>query len=236
MSRGNHRWLGRLGILLGLVAVLLLAGVLFIASKLSGDEQVMNDIDRHFEVLDKTSSYASFYNAESRAVRTAPFPGDEPVAESSSPKKAAPPNPVTKAGRRWTKRHRRGDKSPPEPRLSAGFEGIRNIAPGTYLLDEELVAAARQRPRAFATGVRARLVSDNGKPLGFQLAGVSPRSAVHAIGLRNGDVLLAVNGFKLRSIDEAVLAATSLRFADKFRVDVKRGAQSRSFYYRVAAD
>ena len=141
MSRGNHRWLGRLGILLGLVAVLLLAGVLFIASKLSGDEQVMNDIDRHFEVLDKTSSYASFYNAERRAVRTAPFPGDEPVAESSSPKKAAPPNPATKAGRRWTKRHRRGDKSPPEPRLSAGFEGIRNIAPGTYrIAGEECIA------------------------------------------------------------------------------------------------
>jgi hypothetical protein len=236
MARGNHRWLGRLGILLSAVAVLLLAGVLFIASKLGGDEEVLNDIDRHFQDLDKTSSYASFYNAERRGTLEARSPDDGPAVESDSLKKAAKPRTAARAGRRSKKKHRRGDKSPPKEAKETGFEGIRNIAPGTYLLDEALVAAARKQPRAFARGVRARLVSENGQPAGFQLAGIAPSSAIHAIGLRSGDVLLAVNGYRLRSIDEAVLAATSLRFADKFRVDVKRGAQNRSFYYRVATD
>jgi hypothetical protein len=224
----------RVGLIVGLSLLLITAGIVFIATKLRGDEQVMRDIDRHFQQLEKESSYAAYTANEGEppepiTPRTSGVRGETNVPDAPQKKRG-------NKGERFQRRAR--SAAPPDPSRSNPshqIRGVRQIAPGTYLLDPNLVAVVQKSPKSFVHGVRAYLIPKGGKPLGFQLSGIRESSALHAIGIRNGDILIAVNGFQLRSIDEAVLAATSLRFADQYRVDIKRGGEMRSFYYRVAA-
>ena len=82
-------------------------------------------------------------------------------------------------------------------------------------------------------GHKITIVEKNRKIVGFRIAGIAKGSALHAIGLRNDDVVVAVNGYKLTSIDEVLLAVSALKFAKKYRVDLLRGGKRRSLYYRV---
>ncbi len=228
MARGHHKRLKRIGLFIGLAALLILAGMVFIASKLGGDEEVMDDIDRHFGSLETTSSsYVAYYKAEERRGSRGDESGEATAVVEETVKREA-------RGKRGGK-PRRKKRAAGQSSSAPAFKGVRRVGPGTYLIDEALATSARKSPRSFIQGVRARLVPFNGKPFGFQLSGIGPQSPLHALGLRDGDVLLAVNGYQLKSIDEALLAATSCRFADKFRVDLQRGAGRMSLYYRVDA-
>jgi hypothetical protein len=233
MARSEHSRLKCIGLILAVPAVAIAAGLLFIASKLGGDEKVMSDIDRHFASLDSSSSYAGFYEEEKRTSRSRKGRTSAAFVPSTEPSIGAQPSALEKARPRKSNRVRARATPAPTSDSAAAWPGVRRVAPGTYRLTEALVAQARQNPRSFIPGVRARLVSRDGKPLGFQLDGIGPASALRAIGLGNGDVLLAINGFSLKTADEALLAATSLRFADKFRVDILRGPNRHSCYYRV---
>ena len=86
----------------------------------------------------------------------------------------------------------------------------------------------------FVPGVVATLAEEGGSPAGFRLQGVRPKSALFILGLRNNDILTAINGHSLQNIDEALLAAGAAKFADRFRVDILRNGQRYSLYYRVS--
>jgi general secretion pathway protein C len=126
-------------------------------------------------------------------------------------------------------------KKVPDTTPETRWPGIHKVAPGTYVIDQSLVSDAQSQPLKYTGGARADMVEKNGRSVGFRVSGISKKSALYAAGIRNGDVLTNVNGHKLTSVDEAVLAAASLRFSDKYRVDLLRGDQKRYLYYRVAA-
>jgi hypothetical protein len=62
----------------------------------------------------------------------------------------------------------------------------------------------------------------NGRTLGFRVSSVRPDGLIAAAGLRNEDVVLAINGYRLSSPDKAMLAYAKLRFANHYAIDIER--------------
>ena len=82
-------------------------------------------------------------------------------------------------------------------------------------------------------GASVRLHEVDGEPVGLELSGVRAGGPLSRIGLRNGDVLVSVNGIGVHDADGAVDALTRLRAASDFRVRILRGGAPRTLTYRV---
>lgn len=82
-------------------------------------------------------------------------------------------------------------------------------------------------------GASVRLRQRDGEPVGLELSGVAPGGPLARIGLRNGDVLVSVNGITVHDADGAVDALTRLRAESDFRVRILRGGAARTLTYRV---
>lgn len=81
-------------------------------------------------------------------------------------------------------------------------------------------------------GARAHRQELPGGVAGFRLAGVS-RGALGRLGLRDGDVLTAINGVSVDSADAALGAFQRLRSAGSLRVTVVRGGGPVTLHYRI---
>lgn len=114
--------------------------------------------------------------------------------------------------------------------------GITEIAPGTFLIQETAMAEARSNLRKYIGSALAELVNDKTGPIGFQLKNISKRSYLHSLGLRNKDILVAINGHPLNSIENVSLAVASFKYATQFRLDYLRKNKRRSLYYKVVAE
>ena len=68
---------------------------------------------------------------------------------------------------------------------------------------------------------------------GFQLAQIRPGGFVESLGLRSGDVVLAVDGRRIASADDAARAYAWLRVIDHFTVDVVRGGERVHLRYQL---
>jgi hypothetical protein len=236
MKTAGKKWMLAGAVLAGCSLLVTVAAV-FAFSKLKGDAEVLQDIDRHFE------SYAGHERLEfppdpippetqDRAIQSErATPYDDTMEKATAGKKKC----VRRRGRQKFRQSRktRGKNNGKSIVLTHGWKAIRSVGPGTFEIGHSLAAAARKNPRQFIPGVRATIAEKNGRPTGFRLTGVRQESVLSALGFRNGDVLIAVNGFALKTVDEALLAAGAAKFADRFRVDVLRNGAHRSFYYRI---
>lgn len=232
----SQKRIGRAVVIVGTLVVLGGAAAVVAASRLRGDDAVLEDIDHHFETVALITSnddgasepgasrYAS--NPEVPRYRSRVRP------ESGVNQKNAKPS-------RRSQHRRSGSPSSSDSKGSKAdsgkspWKGIRRVAPGTYEIDPNLVAKARQNPRKYLRSAGAVPMNKDGRLLGFQIFGIRKGDPLHALGFRDGDLLASVNGYKLDSVENAALAASALRFAEKYRVDLLRGGGLRSFYYRV---
>lgn len=82
-------------------------------------------------------------------------------------------------------------------------------------------------------GASVRLHEVDGEPVGLALSGVRAGGPLAEIGLRNGDVLVSVNGITVHDADGAIDALTRLRAASNLRVRILRGGAPRTLTYRV---
>jgi hypothetical protein len=225
-----------------LIAVAFALGVAAAAAAftLRDDPEVVDDIDRHFASLGRYEDGPLAHSSTPGGDR-APG-GDEP--RSSRGRRAAA------AGR--SARSATGDVRSGSPggssqrgqsvdafgdtREMSSWEGIRRIDPTTYAIDQALAQSARRNPRPFLRHARAAVEKVGEDSIGFRIGGLREDSAIRAVGLENGDVITAVNGHALTSVDEVIAAVASARFSDKFRLDILRGDQALSLYYRVETE
>jgi type II secretion system protein C len=118
----------------------------------------------------------------------------------------------------------------PEARLSSGrgpaepiTDGIRKTGPNSYELRRAVI------DRVLAGGL-ARLLRvapqpRDGEPTGLRLLDVGRDGPFGAIGLRDGDVLLQVNGRSLATPDAALAAYSALRKEDHLWLAIERAGQ-----------
>ncbi|HUT76952.1 MAG TPA: type II secretion system protein GspC [Polyangia bacterium] len=100
--------------------------------------------------------------------------------------------------------------------------GIRVDGPNERTVDRALVDAALANPAQFARSVRVRPYKKNGKVTGFRLRRVKKGSPFEALGAGRGDIIHAVNGVPLTSVDQALAAYQSLRTESRLQFDITR--------------
>jgi PDZ domain-containing protein len=62
----------------------------------------------------------------------------------------------------------------------------------------------------------------NGKPIGFRVSRLQSGGSLERIGLQNGDVVLAINGYHLTSPDKALAAYMKLKRANHLSIEIER--------------
>ena len=73
----------------------------------------------------------------------------------------------------------------------------------------------------------------NGEPAGFRVVGIDKGSVFEELGLRQEDVIVAVNGVSVRNIQEALAAYNSFRSAEAVRLDLLRGGREVSLDFSI---
>jgi S1-C subfamily serine protease len=115
---------------------------------------------------------------------------------------------------------------PEEGVLGAGYPGVTSVSDTETKITRAAVDALFADPSKRATAARI-VPSRDGD--GFKLYGVRParadRFSLGALGLKNGDLVTAVNGQQLSDMSSAMEVYTDVRKAKKLEIDiVRRGA------------
>jgi general secretion pathway protein C len=138
------------------------------------------------------------------------------------------------------------DLTAPPPRLapmaeapveSAGVQsfrdGIRQLGERRYEVQRRTLEAWLANPRQLAMDVRVLPEARGGNSAGIRLDHMPPSGAFAAIGLRNGDVIRAVNGLDLDSPEHALDAYLKLRLASHISLAADRGGQRINIEYDI---
>ena len=80
--------------------------------------------------------------------------------------------------------------------------------------------------------IRIQPYSENGVE-GLALSNIRPNSIFRRMGLRNGDILIAVDGQSLTSVDQALKLYEDLRSSDTANVEINRRSRSIKFQYQI---
>lgn len=89
-------------------------------------------------------------------------------------------------------------------------------------VDRAFIRAALADPSELMRQARVVPSIKDGVSAGFKVYGIRSRSTAKLFGLRNGDLLTAVNGSSLKTMDEAMAAYTAHKGAEKFVISIVR--------------
>lgn len=98
------------------------------------------------------------------------------------------------------------------------------LDPSTFAVDRALIREMFAGASPSVTGRLSPVVRD-GKPVGFKVFGIRPRSIPFLLGLQNGDQLEAINGMSLTSADAMLGLYAQLNQLNVVEVSITRRGQ-----------
>jgi membrane-associated protease RseP (regulator of RpoE activity) len=105
-------------------------------------------------------------------------------------------------------------------------------APGRCTIERSLVERSLRDPRLLG-GARAVPALRDGTPYGWRIVGVSRGSPVAALGLENVDVVTAVDGTPIPTVDALLGVYVRLRNAARLTLTVERAGATRTLDVRL---
>lgn len=114
--------------------------------------------------------------------------------------------------------------APPPAPAAAPFPGgaVRHIGGGYYAVDREALVELFNNPAQFDRQARILPSVRDGVTQGFKVYGLRPGSLPNLLGLKNGDLLVAINGARLASFNEFAALRRQLPSAESVALDVVR--------------
>lgn len=112
-----------------------------------------------------------------------------------------------------------GRKAAPAPPTSMW---IRSTGPTTWRLHRASLMTFLADPAGALRSARLVPARRDGRPLGFKIFGIRPVSVPAALGLKNGDLVRAVNGLPLSTPAEALEAYGQLQAAEAITLEITR--------------
>jgi hypothetical protein len=154
--------------------------------------------------------------------------GDGETAEAKMLLPAKPPRlAALRARDKGRSAHRtrpRSGDGPPTDSLSEELShGIRKLGEHRHEIKRGAVDLALANLMSLSKFAHAALEARNGKPFGFRLFAVVADGPFAKLGLRDGDILVSVNGLVLTSLDQALQAYGKLKTARHFELRLVRG-------------
>ena len=118
--------------------------------------------------------------------------------------------------------------SPVKKTVPGPAENAENIT-----LDRSLVNRSMDNINTLMKQVRIRPHFSGGKPDGMLLYGIKNDSLFKKMGLRNGDIIMGVDGRKIRSVDDALALYQNLKNASGVDMQIKRRGRIKEINYNV---
>jgi general secretion pathway protein C len=101
------------------------------------------------------------------------------------------------------------------------------------IVDREMVSDAMGDIGELMKQVRIRPYFEEGRPSGLSLTGIRPDSIFRKMGLRSGDVLQAVDGEEIRSVDDVVRLYEKIGSTDGVTLQIKRRGRVQDINFQV---
>jgi len=119
------------------------------------------------------------------------------------------------------------------PRQENEAAGVRSVAKNRWVLDKREVSGALENISQLLT--QARLIPNftAGRPDGFKIVNILPRSFYEKIGLQNGDVLQQLNGVEIKDPQSFLAVFQQLREENNFSLDLVRNSSKETFQYEI---
>lgn len=112
-------------------------------------------------------------------------------------------------------------------------DGIRPLGSGKWQIERGALNTVLDNLHQLARQARIVSVVRQGKPAGFRLARVRQGGVYPLIGLRDGDVLEAVNGRSVQSVGQAFGSLASMRHATRLSLSFRRAGKPITFEYAI---
>ena len=109
----------------------------------------------------------------------------------------------------------------------------RKVGEQEYILDSRQVQKSLENPEQILTHARLLPNFVNGKQEGFKISEVVPDGLYHSLGIRNGDILLRVNGLEISNPEVAMQAMTGLKGMNEINLDILRKGKNMSMNYQM---
>ena len=109
----------------------------------------------------------------------------------------------------------------------------KQIGEREYILDSRRIQKALENPEQILTHARLLPNIKDGRQEGFSVSEVVPGGIYHSLGLRNGDILLRINGLEISNPEVAIQAMSALKGMSNIDLDVIRSGQKISMNYRI---
>ncbi len=109
----------------------------------------------------------------------------------------------------------------------------KKVGEGQYVLDGRRVQQSLENPEQILTDARLLPNIIDGRQEGFKISEVVPDGLYHTLGLKNGDVLLRVNGLEISNPEVAIQAMTALRGMNRVNLDIIRDGKNTSMSYQI---
>ena len=109
----------------------------------------------------------------------------------------------------------------------------KQIGEREYILDSRRIQKSLENPEQILTHARLLPNIKDGRQEGFLVSEVVPGGIYHSLGLRNGDILLRINGLEISNPEVAIQAMSALKGMSNIDLDVIRSGQKISMNYRI---
>jgi general secretion pathway protein C len=109
----------------------------------------------------------------------------------------------------------------------------KQIGEREYILDSRRIQKSLENPEQILTHARLLPNIKDGRQEGFSVSEVVPGGIYHSLGLRNGDILLRINGLEISNPEVAIQAMSALKGMSNIDLDVIRSGQKISMNYRI---
>lgn len=120
-----------------------------------------------------------------------------------------------------------------EPVVKDRQQLVTGRAGGKLTIDQRAVTGLFDNMDQVLTDARFTPYTDEGKLNGFQISEVKPSGVFNVIGLKDGDVVLSINDYKLDSPGKVAQILGGLKGQTEVKVDVLRGKQPRTLKYQI---
>jgi general secretion pathway protein C len=109
----------------------------------------------------------------------------------------------------------------------------RKVGEQEYVLDRRRVQKSLENPEQILTDARLLPNFVEGRQEGFKISEVVRDGLYHSMGLKNGDILLRVNGLEISNPEVAMQAMTALKGMNSVNLDIKRKGKNMSMSYQM---
>ena len=109
----------------------------------------------------------------------------------------------------------------------------KQIGEREYILDSQRIQKSLENPEQILTHARLLPHIKDGHQEGFTISEVVPGGIYQSLGLRNGDILLKINGLEISNPEVAIQAMSALKGMNNVDLDIIRNGKNMSMNYKI---